>query len=463
MVIPVNKKKMKYKALTIFLFAAFPAFAQKPVQPDSNLVKGFFFDGIRYKINENYIKAVESFNKVVSLDPRQADAYYEIASLDYRQNKLQESEFALKKAMDLNSNNIWYWKLCAELYKRKGDMPGLVQVLERLIVMEPDVEAYYFDRCNALAISGNVPGALKAYDELEKKFGVSVESSRGRKRLSQEKKPKTAEHEAGEVIADHPEDIKSYLYASNLLQKDGKKSEALDMLKKAKALDPSSLEVDLAMVDYYVAEGQIPLAGGVLRDLVAAHQDDPRLFAMYGDLLYKQGDSKEALVQYLKSLQLSQQIYVVWEQVLNIYLSQKDFKKAIETGSAAVSVYPNQAVLYYYLAFAQHREDQYPAALENIATAEELATGEQELLASVEDVYALVLMNLAKFDLAEAKILKALQLNPVKKTLYLEHYGDILALKGNKEKALDLWKQARDLGSKSEKLKQKINENRYFK
>ncbi|HWW41147.1 hypothetical protein, partial [Pedobacter sp.] len=73
---------MKYRALTIFLFVAFPAFAQKPVQPDSNLVKGFFFDGIRYKINENYIKAVESFNKVVSLDPRQADAYYEIASLD---------------------------------------------------------------------------------------------------------------------------------------------------------------------------------------------------------------------------------------------------------------------------------------------------------------------------------------------------------------------------------------------
>jgi tetratricopeptide (TPR) repeat protein len=190
--------------------------------------------------------------------------------------------------------------------------------------------------------------------------------------------------------------------------------------------------------------------GNVLKGLIAVHQDDPRLFAMYGDLLYKQGDAKEALVQYLKSLQLSEQIYVVWEQVLNIYLSQKDFKKAIETGSAAVSVYPNQAVLYYYLAFAQHREDQYAAALENIATAEELAAGEQELLASVEDVYALVLMNLAKFDLAEVKIQKALQLNPVKKMLYLEHYGDILALKGNKEKALDLWKQARDLGSKTE-------------
>lgn len=454
---------MKTGILTLILFAAFPAFSQKLTQADSNMVKSFFFDGIRYKISENYNKAVESFNKVVSIDPRQADAYYEIANLNYRQNKLQESEFALRKAIELNADNIWYWKLCAELYKRKGDMPGLVQVLDRLIQLEPEVEAYYFDRCNAFAISGDVNAAQKAYDDLEKKFGVSAESARGRKRLSQDKKMRTAVHEATEVIAENPDDVKSYLYASSVLQKDGKKSEALELLKKAKLLDPGSLEVDLAMIDYYVAEQNFSSATSVLKELLDVHKDDARLYAMYGDMLYKQGSMQDALTQYLKSLELSEQIYVVWEQVLSIYLSQNNFKKVIETGSAAIAVYPNQAVLYYYLAFAQYKQNQNTEALDNIKTAEILASGENELLASVEDIYASILMDASKFDIAKDKIEKAILLNPAKKALYLEHYGDILALKGNREEALALWKQARDSGNKSEKLKQKINEKRYLK
>ena len=107
-----------------------------------------------------------------AIDPNQADAYYEIANLDYRQNKLQESEFAIRKAIQLDPENIWYWKLNAELYKRKGDMSGLVLVLDHLIKMEPELDAYYFDRCNALAIAGDIPAAMKGYDELEKKFGI---------------------------------------------------------------------------------------------------------------------------------------------------------------------------------------------------------------------------------------------------------------------------------------------------
>lgn len=455
---------MYRSTLTILLFAVLPSFGQtKPASADSNAVKVFFFDGLRYKIGENYNKAIESFHKVIAIDPNQADAYYEIANLDYRQNKLQESEFAIRKAIQLDPENIWYWKLNAELYKRKGDMSGLVLVLDHLIKMDPELDAYYFDRCNALAIAGDIPAAMKGYDELEKKFGVTPASTKARKLITLVKDSGGNDDASEETASDGSSDVKSYLYASSLLFKKGKKAEAFNLLKKAKALDPSNLETDLAMVDYYVAANNFQAATDVLKETVKTRSDDPRLFAMYGDLLYKQGDANGALVQYLKSMALSEKIYVVWEQVLNIYLSQKEYKKAIATGTAAIDLYPNQAILFYYLAVAQYGDEQYKAAQENIRTAEDFGTEDLELQASIEDMYALILMKQGAYDPAKDKVKKALQINTSKKALYLEHYGDILFQKGDKEEAIALWKQAMSSGNQSETLKQKINEKKYIK
>lgn len=452
---------MNKSTLTFLLFAALPGFAQKKAAgTDSNTVKVLFFEGLRYKISENYNRAMESFHKVVVMDPEQADAYYEIANLNYRQNKLQESEFAVRRAIQINPGNIWYWKLNAELCKRKGDMNGLVVVLDQLIKMDPELDAYYFDRCNALAIAGDINGALKGYDEIEKKFGVTPALIKARKLITLAKDQGAPENT---IAADQSADVKSLLYASSILFKKGKKAEALSLLKKAKAQDPSNLDTDLAIVDYYVAEHNFQAATDVLKETVKTREDDPRLYAMYGDLLYKQGDENGALVQYLKSLKLSEKIYVVWEQVLNIYLSQKEYKKAIETGEAALDLYPNQAALFYYLACAQYGDGQYKAALENIYTAEGFGTDDLELQTSIQDICALTLMKQGNFGQARDRIKKAVLINTPKRALFLEHYGDILFQSGEQEQAVTLWKQSRDLGNPSDTLKQKINEKKYIK
>jgi predicted negative regulator of RcsB-dependent stress response len=70
---------------------------------------------------------------------------------------------------------------------------------------------------------------------------------------------------------------------------------------------------------------------------------------------------------------------------------------------------------------------------------------------------------LAKYDLALSYIEKALQNNEVSNPVYLEHYGDILYFKGDKENAVVQWQKAKQAGNDSEKLNKKINEKRYVK
>lgn len=208
------------------------------------------------------------------------------------------------------------------------------------------------------------------------------------------------------------------------------------------------------------------------------------------------------------------------------------YNEAIKTGEEALSIYPNQAILYYYRAFALHRNGQNAEAGIEIKSALQLDGDDKNLKAmifalqaevlidqqklkeadvafdkaielapdnyltlsnyayylalrnqnpvkaetlaakaatalpkntSVADTYALVLLKLGKYDLALTWIQKALPNNEASNPVYLEHYGDILFLKGDKEGALLQWQKAKQAGNDTDKLNKKINEKKYIK
>lgn len=358
----IPKEMMKCKVFLMVLFGYMPVlFAQKPVVPvaDTAMIKTLFFAGLREKLNEDYSKASEIFNKILTLDPDNAAVYYEVAVVNYKQNNLLDAEMAIKKATALDTNNSWYWMMMAELYKRKGDMGAMVVALNQLIRLSPDRAEFYFDRSNAYLLSGKTADAMRGYDELEKRFGPSDELARARRRVT-----------SGEGLAVSAE--------------------------RGSGHNPEKAQAE-------------PTA------------DEQKMVS--AESLYKKGDLKGALEQFLSVLESDEQPYRAWEQALNIQLLLKQYKDVIKTAEAALSIYPNQAILYYFMALAQHQEHQRADALNNVKS--------------------------------------ALQLDS-ENGIYLELYGDILFLDGNKELALTQWKKAREAGNGSEKLNKKINERKYL-
>lgn len=551
----------------------FMAQAQEAVEPPSrenNAIKELFFTGLKEKMAENYANANVSFSKVVALDAKNHAAYFELASLNLRQNKLLDAEVAVKKAIALNPGNIWYLKLQSEIYKRNGNMEALVPVFDQLIRLSPETEEYYFDRASALAIAGKAEEAQKAYDLVEKKFGASKELTMAKQRIAIQGKNVPNDETINKLIKDGPADVKNYLYLSGVLLEKNKQNEALVLLQKAKILEPDNYEVDLAMADVYKSQRNEELAIGPLKSAFAnpnmpvagkvkiissmlvrfnnpivakdaailaqvalkAHPNDASLTILYGDVLYQQGNLNSAKEQYLAVLKISSQYYGAWEKVLGIQTLLGQYADAIKTGDEALSIYPNQAILYYYKAFALHRNGQnaeagleiksalqldaddnnlkamifalqaevfidqsklkeadaafdkaialapdnyltlsnyaYYLALrnQNLAKAEQLAAkaaGAMPKNASIADTYAMVLFKLGKYDQALSWIEKALQNNEASNPVYLEHYGDILFLKGSTEQALVQWQKAKQAGNDSDKLNKKINEKKYIK
>jgi tetratricopeptide (TPR) repeat protein len=448
---------------------------------DSIRIKQLFFDGLRDKLNENYDRSNESFSSIVTLDPANTAAWYEIALLNFRQNKMPEAELAIKNAVALDPDNSWYWKLLSELYKSTGEMAKLIPVFDQLIRLSPEQKNLYFDRANALSIAGRKEEALAAYALLEKKFGPSRSLTRARERIETEEQA--------------PAD-------------------------------------SMSLATAYIAKKNFGAAAEILRQLAPSHQEDPLFLALYGDVQYENANLPAALQSYKKALKLSEQLYGVWEKALNIQILLGQYKQMTTMGEAALSVYPNQAILYYYMAFALHRQDKNELALTHIKSALALDGDNKELQAlifalqaeiliderkpaeadiafdqavkldprnylimnnyayylairnenlnkavtlidaaaqampgnaSIADTYALILLKGGKYAIARTWIEKALQNNEADNSVYLEHYGDILFLLGEQENALAQWKKSKAAGNDSPLLKRKIDEKKYLK
>jgi tetratricopeptide (TPR) repeat protein len=449
--------------LGILLGAGLPVAAQQPVpgRVDSNVVKTLFFAGLREKLNENYVKAAESFNKIITLDASNAAVYYELATLNYRQNKLVEAETAIKRAVALDTGNIWYWKLLAELYKRKGDMNGLTEVLNQLIRLDPANDAYYFDHSNALLLAGKTKEALQGYDLIEKKFGSSAALNQARERISLGNRPALDDKALDKLLREEKGDVESLIKMAQALYAQKRFEETLIILKKARVIKPVDFRIDLGIGDVHrslkrddeaikalkLAFSDPEMPEGLQAKIIASlipdtdgenrradalelskialklHPDNAEILALQGEILYKQGDLASALPLLENAMKNLDQSYVFREQIVKIQISLGKFQDAIKTGEDALTIYPNQASMYYYVALAQHRQGQDKEAL-------------------------ITLKSGLQLDEENGKS--------------LELYGDLLFITGDKNAAMQHWQKAKAAGNDSKKLIQKINEKKYM-
>ncbi|GGZ38948.1 hypothetical protein GCM10007049_35240 [Echinicola pacifica] len=154
-------------------------------------------------------------------------------------------------------------------------------------------------------------------------------------------------------------------------------------------------------------------------------QLDLMVLGQLGDTYHAMNEQQKAYDAYDKVLESTPDD----EHVLNNYayflsLEKKDLSKALEMSSKLVQRYPNNAT---YL-----------------------------------DTHAWVLFQKEEYQKAEKFMKKALEEEKEPSGVMLEHYGDILYKLGQKQKAMDYWKEASSKSETSDKLSQKIKDQKYY-
>lgn len=457
----------------------------KPLTGDDSLmVRQLFFSALREKTVENFTLATEEFSQILQIDPSNDASLFELANLNKLKNNYTAARDFLEKAVTVKPDNEWYWVALADCYEKNNEIDKLENVFNELIRIDPDRADYYFDKANVYFLQKRYDDALAVYKQIEEITGITDDLIAKRQAIYlKQGKVDQAAADLQVMIASNPSQIRYYLFLAEVYNSNGLPDKALAILQSAEKIDPNNGQVHLALADIYrnkkdnersynelnaafaipdldidqklkIVLNYVPKfpdpnakasALELSRLLTAAHPDDSRAFALYGDMLLQNGKYKDAKENYRKSVQLNGQVYEVREQLIRLELGDNDMDSALKDGQDALSLFPNQAWLNYLVGVAYQQKKDFKKAVEYVKNASELETQDKELLSqafsSLGDCYH-SLNDLQKSDQAYEK---ALTYNP-DNVYTLNNYAYYLSVRGILlDKAAEMSKHSNEL------------------
>ena len=154
-------------------------------------------------------------------------------------------------------------------------------------------------------------------------------------------------------------------------------------------------------------------------------KDKARLYSMRGDYYHTQGEKEKMFADYDSTLMYDPlNINVLNNYAYFMALEDRDLEKALKMSAKTLEMEP--------------------------------------LSATYLDTYAWILFRMKKYKDALSYMEKALRYLDADNSEIYEHYGDVLYMCGEKDKALENWHRALQLNSTSPTLERKIREGKYL-
>jgi tetratricopeptide (TPR) repeat protein len=464
---------------------AVAATGNKPLtNADSGLVKQLFFSALREKTVENYKQASELFSRVLQIDPVNDASMYELAILQKSQNNHAAARPLLEKAVAVSPDNEWYWVALAENYEKTNDIDKLENVFNQLIRIDPSKPDYYYDKANAFFLQKKYDEALKLYDKVEEITGPTDDLMANRQKIYlKQGNINKASAALEKAIAANPAQIRYHLMLAELYNSNNLNDKAVAVLEKAKKLDPQNGMIHLALADIYrdrknyetsfneletafaiphvdieqklrIILGYLPKfpepnarasALELSKILTVAHPNSDKAFAVYGDMLLQNDKIKEAKAAYKTAVSLNNQSYIVQEQLVRIQLGENDIDGAIKDGENALSYFPNQAWMNYFVGVAWQQKKQYNKAIGYLKNTVSLESQDKDLLSQSYSALGDCYHATSDHKSSDAAYEKALSYN-ADNAFTLNNYAYYLSLRNEQlDKAAQMSKHSNDL------------------
>ena len=507
-------------AFLLLLFtAALPA--QEDLTVEGIMRQSAFIEAKQLVLLGKPTEAIEQFVALAEADDRDDAVHFELARLYRATDRPDAAIEQLRKAYAARPNDI-YAAYLADLYRETGRHEAGAELHAGMVKRDPDNEQHYLDQAAALTRARDVKAAIGVYNDLEDRIGVNEELARLKHALYLgDGDTKRAEKELLSLIEAFPKTVRYRHLLAGFYTAGGNAKAAEKTYRNILAIEPADVRAQLALqdtdapaaagsasddellallgrsdVDIDLKIGKIlpiikevaltrdaeKVARGLrlAQELRRVHPDEAKAAALVGDFYFQSGQLDEAADAYIETLELDDNVYTVWEQLLGtLYLSNRtvDLRKYAER---ALDIYPNRPAVYVHYALGE-------AFRANLGEAESLLSEAELMVSSQTDAtQALTELrkafaslkagtggsapNLSVLPGGEAGPLSFLLTNKgaVEKlkaydsptntnALFLEYLGDALAETGDEAAAAKAYQRAKAAGSKSRSLTAKLS------
>lgn len=444
-----------------------------------------FYNAAKEKVMGNYDLAESLYAQALHINPSSGAAMYDLATIYSFQNNKNQALLYSKRAAAIEPKNVWYQLLYAECLKANKQPELVTGVFERLVKDNPDRIDFYYELANSYLYNNKASEAVKVYNKIEARAGVTEESSMQKLKIykATNNLDKSIE-EAQKLIKNFPKEPKYYGILGEIYQDKGMPEKALQAYNDLLAVDPTNAYVHLSLADYYRNQKQNekafeeikiafrskdldidtkvkillsyysitetytelkPDADELCRILVETHPDDAKSYSMYGDFLYRDKKLTLARENYRKAISLDKEKYALWNQLLIIESEMNDIPAMEKESKEAMEYFPNQSLPFFFNGSANMQLKNYAEAVKVFNEGKEFVYDNKPLLvqfyANLGDAYNQLKNNAA----SDSAYDKALELDP-SSVYVLNNYAYYLSLRNSRlDKAESMSKKSNEL------------------
>lgn len=266
------------------------------------------------------------------------------------------------------------------------------------------------------------------------------------------------------LLEQHPEDTDLKKMYAGLLVAQGKTDEARFQYQLITEMEPESPGAWQQLLNLALKAEDIPEVIRICTKCQELFPISPEYYFYLGIAYYQQEKYQEALDTYYAGIDIISSENVLlksdfYGQIGDIYYQMKQMDQAYKAYDEALKYNENNiVVLNNYAYFLSLDKKDLKKAERMSAQCIKLEPDNATYL----DTYAWIFFVQGNYTLARIYIQSALEKDTTKSSELVDHYGDILYMSGDKEKAIEQWKKARELGKESEVLDRKIIEGKYI-
>jgi tetratricopeptide (TPR) repeat protein len=258
-----------------------------------------FQSGQRYFEKGQYSAAAIEFTNAVKIDPRYADAHYQLAESYLHLQMMNRAYQELGRTLELHPED----------YKARIEMANLLilsrnvfqaqEQVDLLMKQRPSDPSVHALASSLMAAQNNVPGAIG-----EIKQAIALSPDRWEPYLSlallqlRNNEPDAGEASFKKVIELNPKAMQARLLLGSYYQSRNRLVEAEQQFRDAIAVDPNTIEPREVLTRLYMAEGKKPEAEEVLKQAKRDLAHDPASFLALSNFYYATGDVDKAVAEY---------------------------------------------------------------------------------------------------------------------------------------------------------------------
>ncbi|NYF91028.1 protein kinase [Tunturiibacter empetritectus] len=326
----------------------------------------------RYDKAGNLDRAINQLNESIKTDPKFALGYGQLGEayrlkyqLDKDQHWLDEAQGNLERAIQLDGSLPAAYVTLGQIHDVRGKRDLALQEFQHALAIDPRNALAVRGLARAYERSGRVPDAEAAFKK---------------------------------AVALKPDDWESYNRIGNFYDRQGRFPEAIKALQRAIEMTPDNAEVYLNLGATYIDSGDaaaLPAAEQALKRSIALEPSYPA-YANLASLYLAQRRYKESAEINEKALQINENDYMVWNNLLIDYERSGDSAKAeaVRRRMAPlleqnIRLKPQDAEAQSLLAIMQAEDGMREKALEHVQTALALAPDDPDVLSKIFIAYEL--------------------------------------------------------------------------